>query len=93
MARKSNRFSLWLFLTVLIILSVRLNASAQTQNWTLIWSDNFAGPAGSAPNPNNWTLQQGLTSDGAQSYNCLFGQTTNGSTRPRQTSTSTATTT
>jgi beta-glucanase (GH16 family) len=78
MTNKSNRFNLWQFLTVLILLSLGLHATAQTQNWTLIWSDNFAGPAGSAPNPNNWTLQQGLTSDGAQSYNCLYGQTTDG---------------
>src|ERR1700675_2675855 len=54
-------------------------ASAQTAaNWNLIWSDEFNGTAGSAPNPQFWTLTQGLTPDGAQSYNCLFGQTTNG---------------
>lgn len=61
-----------------VMLAGGWSASAQTQTWNLIWSDNFSGPAGSAPNPNNWTLQQGLTADGAQSYNCLYGQTTNG---------------
>jgi beta-glucanase (GH16 family) len=54
-------------------------ASAQSSaDWQLIWSDEFNGTAGSAPNSQYWTLQQGLTSDGAQSYNCLYGQTTNG---------------
>jgi trimeric autotransporter adhesin len=78
MTFKSSRFKLWPLLAALLVLSAGLSAAAQTQNWTLIWSDNFSGAAGSAPNPNNWTLQQGLTSDGAQSYNCLYGQTTNG---------------
>ena len=81
MTYDSGRLSIFkrLFsLAVLILLSAGRNATAQTQNWTLVWSDNFSGPAGSAPNPNNWTLQQGLTPDGAQSYNCLYGQTTNG---------------
>src|SRR5271163_1250586 len=81
MARKSLRIitsNLFSILAALTVLSGCLSAAAQTQDWTLIWSDNFSGPAGSAPNPNNWTLQQGLTPDGAQSYNCLYGQTTNG---------------
>lgn len=81
MAHKAIRFSsfsLFLFLAVLIPLAAGLNASAQAQDWTLIWNDEFSGAAGSAPNPQYWTLQQGLTPDGAQSYNCLYGQTTNG---------------
>jgi trimeric autotransporter adhesin len=81
MAHKSSGFSifnLFMLLVVLMLPSVGTTAAAQTQDWTLVWSDDFSGPAGSAPNPNNWTLQQGLTSDGAQSYNCLYGQTTNG---------------
>ena len=78
MLRKSSRFNAQPLLAVLWLFFTALSASAQTQDWTLIWSDNFSGPAGSAPNPNNWTLQQGLTPDGAQSYNCLYGQTTNG---------------
>jgi len=27
--------------------------------WTLVWSDEFNGPAGSAPNPANWTYDLG----------------------------------
>jgi beta-glucanase (GH16 family) len=78
MSTKPNRFIILNVLVPLLLLILGLRAAAQTQNWTLIWSDDFSGPAGSAPNPNNWTLQQGLTPDGAQSYNCLYGQTTNG---------------
>jgi hypothetical protein len=69
--RFSNSLSLFHLAGALILLAAGSTASAQTQDWTPIWSDNFSGPAGSAPNPNNWTLQQGLTPDGAQSYNCL----------------------
>ena len=75
---RMNNVRLSLTLALVAALAVGSSASAQTQDWTLIWSDNFSGAAGSAPNPNDWTLQQGLTSDGAQSYNCLYGQTTNG---------------
>ena len=82
MAHKSTQFSVFnlfrFFVVPMLLLCLGMNLAAQTQDWTLIWSDNFAGAAGSAPNPNNWTLQQGLTADGAQSYNCLYGQTTNG---------------
>ncbi|HEY1775829.1 MAG TPA: glycoside hydrolase family 16 protein [Solirubrobacteraceae bacterium] len=31
---------------------------------TLIWQDNFAGPAGSAPNPANWRYDTGPSCDG-----------------------------
>jgi beta-glucanase (GH16 family) len=80
MLRKLRRFSQLLrFLSILTPLALALHAPAQTSaDWQLIWSDEFNGTAGSAPNSQYWTLQQGLTSDGAQSYNCLYGQTTNG---------------
>lgn len=64
-----------------LVLPVAFESAASAQSsaaWQLVWSDEFNGPAGSAPNPQYWTLQQGLTPDGAQSYNCLYGQTTNG---------------
>lgn len=64
------------FMAILVLVVFVLPASAQ--NWQLVWSDEFTGAAGSAPNPQFWTLTQGLTPDGAQSYNCLFGQTTSG---------------
>ena len=79
MAHKSFRFSLWPIVALLMLLLAGLvNAGAQTQNWQLVWSDEFSGAAGSQPNQQFWTLQQGLTPDGAQTYNCLFGQTTSG---------------
>ena len=80
MLRMSRRFHhLVRSLLVLVPLALALHASAQTStDWQLVWSDEFNGPAGSAPNSQYWTLQQGLTPDGAQSYNCLYGQTTNG---------------
>ena len=66
-------------LCVLVSIAFAQNGWAQSPtSWQLIWSDEFNGAAGSAPNPAYWTLQQGLTQDGAQSYNCLYGQTTNG---------------
>ena len=75
--RKFNQF--FLAIWTLLLLGIPASAHAQSaSNWQLIWSDEFTGAAGTAPNPQNWTLTQGLTPDGAQSYNCLFGQTTNG---------------
>ena len=46
--------------------------------WQMLWNDEFEGPAGSAPEASKWTLSQGLPPDGAQSYNCLFGQRDHG---------------
>jgi beta-glucanase (GH16 family) len=46
--------------------------------WQLVWSDEFTGAAGSAPNPAYWTLDSGLTPDGAQSFNCTTEETGNG---------------
>ena len=34
----------------------------------LVWSDEFAGSAGSAPNPNNWTYDSGGTCGGSTPY-------------------------
>lgn|GEM_PF-3051184 len=76
----SNTNLLGKFLSLVWALVVlTMPAFAQTTpDWQLVWSDEFSGTAGSPPNPQNWTLTQGLTPDGAQSYNCLFGQATNG---------------
>src|SRR5271155_1946773 len=78
MPSNSIQFSLRRVPAALILLSAGLIASGQAQTWQLVWSDEFNGASGSQPNPQFWTLQQGLTPDGAQTYNCLFGQTTNG---------------
>ncbi|HTD23350.1 MAG TPA: Ig-like domain repeat protein, partial [Terriglobales bacterium] len=36
-----------------------LAQSATAQNWTLVWSDEFNGPAGSAPDPSIWKFETG----------------------------------
>src|SRR5579872_7198368 len=79
MPRKSNKLSQWMFMVILVLVVFSIPVFAQSaSDWQLVWSDEFNGPAGSAPNPQFWTLTQGLTPDGAQSYNCLFGQNTSG---------------
>lgn len=64
--------------TSALLLFVQVASAQSASSWQLVWQDEFTGNAGSAPNPQYWTLTQGLTPDGAQSYNCLYGQTTNG---------------
>lgn len=54
------------------------SAGPAQQSWTLVWSDEFNGPAGAQPNPANWTFQQGLTPDQAQGYNCVWKQADHG---------------
>jgi beta-glucanase (GH16 family) len=42
-------------------------ASAQSKpqtNWRLVWSDEFNGPDGSAPDPTKWTYDIGVDDDG-----------------------------
>jgi beta-glucanase (GH16 family) len=55
---RSNRFAALqcLIATLLVCLAVPPPASAQT-NWTLVWSDEFSGPAGSAPSSSIWTFK------------------------------------
>ena len=51
--RGAARLGLWVL--VVLAFSLRLRA----QNWVLVWSDEFDGPAGSGPDPNNWTYDIG----------------------------------
>ena len=53
-------------------------AAAATHTWTLVWSDEFDGPAGTAPDASRWTLASGLPPDGAQSWNCATGESGHG---------------
>ncbi len=39
-----------------LLLACALSASAQSPKWTLTWSDEFSGPANSAPDPKKWTF-------------------------------------
>jgi len=66
------------FVFFFTLCSLTLSLSAQQPTWNLVWSDEFTGAAGTAPNSQYWTLEQGKPSDGGQNYNCLFTQTANG---------------
>jgi len=48
-----------LVLAVVLLALGMLPARAQAQSWTLAWSDEFDGPAGSYPSSTNWTFAQG----------------------------------
>ena len=50
----------------------------QGGDWKLVWSDEFNGPAGSAPDPKFWAFDSGLPPDTGQAYNCDRIETTNG---------------
>ncbi len=54
--RFHSRITISVFLFALT-LGFSLSLSAQT--WTLVWSSEFNGPAGSAPNPAKWTYETG----------------------------------
>ena len=43
-----------------VLAAVALPAVAQT-NWKLVWSDEFNGPAGTAPDPAKWTYDLGAS--------------------------------
>ncbi|HTC94039.1 MAG TPA: glycoside hydrolase family 16 protein, partial [Terriglobales bacterium] len=47
---------LWL---LMFMAALFLAHSGAAQSWTLIWSDEFNGPAGSAPNSSNWAFETG----------------------------------
>ena len=49
---------------------------AGAQNWTLIWSDEFSGPAGSVPDSSNWAYETGNNNgwgNGELEYYCPAG--------------------
>lgn len=59
----------------LLLGSVAPNASAQT--WNLSWSDEFTGPAGSAPSSANWTYDTGILNVNDEvEYYCAAGSST-----------------
>jgi len=49
----------WLPLAVAVLSLGLLPARAQAQTWTLAWSDEFNGAAGSAPSSSIWSFMQG----------------------------------
>src|SRR5713101_6579140 len=53
----NDRVGLWLlFILATLLFLVPFSAA---QSWTQVWSDEFNGPAGSAPDPNNWKFETG----------------------------------
>jgi beta-glucanase (GH16 family) len=57
------------FLAALCVFALSIStADAQTNtartNWRLVWSDEFNGPDGSAPDPRRWTYDIGVDDDG-----------------------------
>lgn len=80
MSRRHVQILSPLFLVPLLcsFLLIVFAVPASAQTWQLVWSDEFNGTKGSAPNSQFWAFDQGLPPDGGQNYNCTFGQTTNG---------------
>lgn len=57
-------------LTALALATPLVHASAGVPSlpgWTLTWSDDFAGPAGSLPNSSNWLIDTGTSYPGGPS--------------------------
>ncbi|WP_374661426.1 family 16 glycosylhydrolase [Inhella sp.] len=46
-------------------------APAPSNRWTLVWSDEFDGPAGAAPNPSHWSYDLGNRESGGWGNNEL----------------------
>ncbi|HKS43250.1 MAG TPA: glycoside hydrolase family 16 protein [Blastocatellia bacterium] len=53
-AIKSLRILKLAILSAFIFLPIASADNASAQTWTLVWSDEFDGPAGSAPNSSKW---------------------------------------
>ncbi len=47
------------FFLVLMLFAASAGAQSAPSGWTLVWSDEFNGAAGSAPNPANWNFDLG----------------------------------
>lgn len=62
----------------LLLALLNLGASAPAQTWTLVWSDEFNGPAGSPPSSSNWTYDTGNSGFGNPEieFYCIAGSNT-----------------
>src|SRR6266852_2138892 len=56
-ANANVRLELWLLFALTTLLLLVPPSAAQT--WTQVWSDEFNGPIGSAPDPANWNYDTG----------------------------------
>ena len=55
----SQASSVNITLTPPAVISTLTASPQQASSWKLVWSDEFNGPAGSAPDPNKWTPEVG----------------------------------
>ena len=53
-------------------LLLALSAAARAQTWTLVWSDEFNGPAGSTVDGTKWTFETGNGSNGWGNHELEF---------------------
>ncbi len=67
---------LFLFATLLQCIA-NCGIVAQAQNWTLVWSDEFAQPDGSAPDSTKWGYDVGGTGWGNNELECYTSRTNN----------------
>ena len=70
----------WISLTYLlamVLLSLILGQTASAQSWSLAWSDEFNGPAGSAPSGADWSFVLGKNNaNGELEFYCPPGSNT-----------------
>lgn len=65
------------YLLALSLLSLMLVPTAAAQTWQLVWSDEFNGPAGSAPSGADWTFMLGKNpANGELEFYCPPGNNT-----------------
>ena len=58
-ARRAFHRSLTAVLAVWTLSFIAIHTSEAQTGWKLVWSDEFNGPAGSAPNPSSWKFEAG----------------------------------
>ncbi len=65
------------YLLVMVLLSLILAQMASAQSWSLAWSDEFNGPAGSAPSGADWSFVLGKNNaNGELEFYCPPGSNT-----------------
>ncbi len=67
----------FMYLLAMLLLSLPLAQMASAQSWNLVWSDEFNGPAGSAPNGADWSFTLGKNNaNGELEFYCPPGSNT-----------------
>jgi beta-glucanase (GH16 family) len=68
-----------LVISLLVILSAMSLSTARAQTWVLLWSDEFDGPAGSAPDSSKWGYDVGGNGWGNNELESYTSRTQNAS--------------